>query len=119
MKEIILKMDSPKEAEQIVCLLFRNGFKPIEAKVSYNLRETPSIRLSRVTNFPLLLTGTLNGRKIRVAVTPLVVGCHCDGSYALRNILKAAKFYYEERDLFTIRRFNPDTGRLSLTYTLK
>ena len=119
MKEIILKMDSPKEAEQIVYLLFQNGFKPIEAKLTYSLRETPSIRLSRVTSFPLLLTGTLNGKKTRVAVSPLVIGRYCDGSYALRNILKAAKFHYEERDLFTIRKFNPDTGRLTLTFTQK
>ena len=119
MKEIILKMDSPKESEQIVCLLFRNGFKPIEAKITYSLREVSSVKLSRVTSFPLLLTGTLNGKKTRVAVTPLVVGHYCDGSYALRNILKAAKFYHEERDLFTIRKFNPDTGRLILTFTQK
>ena len=33
MKEIILKMDSPKEAAQIVSVLFKSGFKPTEAKI--------------------------------------------------------------------------------------
>lgn len=119
MKEIILKMDSPKEAAQIVSVLFQNGFKPTEAKINYSLRESSSIRLSRVTSFPLILTGTLNGHETRVAITPLVAGSHCEGSYALRKILKEANFYFEERDLFTIRRFNPDTGRLTLTFTQK
>lgn len=119
MKEIILKMDSPKEAAQFVLILFQNGFKPTEAKLNYSLRENSSVKLSKVTSFPLILTGTLNGHQTRVAVTPLAVGSSCEGSYALRKILKAANFYVEERDLFTIRRFNPKTGRLSLTFTQK
>ena len=119
MKEIILKMDSPKEAAQMVSVLFRNGFKPTEAKINYSLKENSSIKLSRITSFPLILSGTLNGHKTRVAVTPLAVGSHCEGAYALRKILKAANFYFEERDLFTIRKFNPETGRLSLTITQK
>ena len=119
MKEIILKMDTPREAEQMVSMLIQNGFKPIEAKINYSLRENSSVKLSRVTSFPLILTGTLNGNITRVAVTPLSIGSCCDGSYALRKILKVAKFSFEERDLFTIRKFNPDTGRLTLTFTLK
>lgn len=119
MKEIILKMDSPKEAAQLVSVLLQSGFKPTEAKINYSLKESSSVRLNRVTSFPLILTGILNGTQTRVAVTPLSVGSHCEGSYALRKILKAANFYFEERDLFTIRRFNPETGRLSLTITQK
>lgn len=119
MKEIILKMDSPKEAAQIVSVLFKSGFKPTEAKINFSLRETSSVKLNRVTSFPLILTGILNGSETRVSVTPLVAGSHCEGSYALRKILKEANFYFEEKDLFTIRRFNPDTGRLTLTITQK
>lgn len=119
MKEIILKMDSPTEAAQLVSVLLQNGFKPTEAKINYSLKENSSVKLSRVTHFPLILTGNLNGCQTRVAVTPLAVGSHCEGSYALRKILKEANFYFEERDLFTIRRFNPDTSRLTLTITQK
>ena len=119
MKEIILKLDSPKEAAELVSVLLQNGFKPTEAKINYSLKENSSVKLSKVTSFPLILTGSLNGRQTRVAVTPLAVGSYSEGSYALRKILKAANFYFEERDLFTLRRFNPETGRMSLIITQK
>ena len=119
MKEIIFKMNSPTEAEQMVSLLIRNGFKPTEAKINYSLTEVSSVKLSKVTSFPLILIGTLNGCKTRVAVTPLSIGSPCEGSYALRKILKTANFYFEEKDLFTTRCFNSKTGRVALTITLK
>lgn len=112
-------MDTPKEAAQFVSLLFSNGFNATEATINYSLNKTPSVKLSKVKDFPLILTGTLNGHEMRVAVTPLAIGRRCEGSYALRKILKAGNFYIEENDLFTIRRFHPKTGRLSLTITQK
>ena len=115
MNEIVLKVASPAEAVQIVSALLRSGFHPTEAAINYNLNKEPSVKLSKVTDFPLILTGTLNGHDMRVAVSQLTIGRPCEGSYALRKILKTAEFYFEEKDLFTTRRFNPDTNRISLS----
>lgn len=115
MNEIVLKPPTPEQAVNLVSILLKNGFNPTEATIKYSLKEFPSVKLSNVKDFPLILTGTLDGYQMRVSVSQLEVGRHCDGSYALRKILKESGFYFEEMDLFTIRRFNQETGRLNLT----
>lgn len=115
MNEIVLKPPSPAQAAKLVSILLKNGFKPAEATIKYNLKEPPSVKLSTVKDFPLILTGTLDGQQMRVSVSQLEVGRYCEGAYALRQILKEAGFYFEEKDLFTTRHFNQDTGRMNLT----
>ena len=115
MNEIVLKPPTPAEAAKLVSVLLKNGFTPTEATIKYSLREYPSVKLSNVKDFPLILTGTLNGYQMRVSVSQLEIGRHCEGSYSLRKILKEAGFYFEEKDLFTTRRFNLSTGRLNMT----
>lgn len=110
MREIILKMDSPKEAVQFTLVLFENGFKPHKAIINYNIRRKLPVKIKKLSDYPLILEGILNGHEMRVAITPLAIGDFSDGSCALRKILKAANFYIEEKDLFTLRRFNPNTG---------
>ncbi len=118
MKEIILKMDSPQEAAQMVLVLFQNGFKPRKAIISYNIRKPLPVKIKKLADYPLVLEGSLNGHEMRVAVTPLAIGRYCPGSDALRKILKSAHFYIEDRDLFTIRRFNQETGCAHFTLIL-
>ena len=114
MNEIVLKPPSPAQAVKLVSILLKNGFKPTDAIIKYSLRERTSVKLSNVKDFPLILIGTLDGLPMRVSVSQLEVGRYCEGSYALKKILKEAGFYFEEKDLFTIRRFDKDTGRMSL-----
>ncbi|MBQ2835910.1 MAG: hypothetical protein IJE68_03660 [Clostridia bacterium] len=118
MKEIILKMDSPQEAAQMVLVLFQNGFKPRKAIINYNIRKPPTMRIKKLADYPLILEGSLNGHEMRVAVTPLAIGRYCPGSDALRRILKTAHFYIEDMDLFTLRKFNQETGCAHFTLTL-
>ena len=115
MNEIVLKPPSSAQAVKLVSILLKNGFNPTDAIIKYSLKEHTSVKLSNVKDFPLILTGTLDSSPIRVAVSQLEVGRYCEGAYALRKILKEAGFYIEEKDLFTIRCFNKDTGRLKLT----
>lgn len=110
MREIILKMDSPKEAAQYTTLLFQNGFYPRKAIISYSIRKKLPVKIKKLEDYPLILEGTLNGHEMRIAVTPLSIGFSSDGAFALRKILKAGQFYIEDRDLFTLRKFNSDTG---------
>lgn len=117
MKEIILKMDSPVEAAQMVLVLYQNGFKPRKAIISYNIRKPPTMRIKKLADYPLILEGFLNGHEMRVAVSPLAIGRYCDGSDSLRRILKSAHFYIEDSDIFTLRRFNPETGCVKFTLT--
>lgn len=121
MKEIILKMGSPKEAAQVVLLLYQSGFTPHTATISYSIREKLPVKIRKLADYPLVLEGIFNGHELRVAVTPLAVGSSCEGSYALKKILKAANFYIEEPDLFTLRKFNRETGcfRLRLSRAKK
>ena len=114
MNEIVLKPPSPAQAAKLVSILLKNGFNATEATIKYSLKEPPSIKLRNVKDFPLVLTGTLDGCQMRVSVSQLEIGHHCEGSFALRKILKEAGFYFEEKDLFTLRRFDRDTGRLSM-----
>lgn len=116
MKEIIIKMDSPKEAESLVLLLFKNGFKVNTAIVRYNLRTGIPVKFRRLDQYPLTLHGTLNGRETRVLVSPLAAGSRCDGSYSLMKILKAASFYIEPDNIFTICKFNQE-GILDLRFS--
>ena len=115
MNEIVLKPPSPKQATDLVSILIKNGFKPTDATIQFNLRKSPSVKLSNVKDFPLILTGTFDGHPMRVSVSQLEAGRHTAGAYALRKILKEAGFYFEEIDLFTVKRFNPKTGCLYLT----
>ena len=115
MNEIVLKPASPKQAATLVSVLLKNGFNPTEATIQYSLRDYPSVKLSNVKDFPLILKGTLDGSPMRVSVSQVEVGRYSDGSYALKKILKEAGFYFEERDLFTVKRFNINTGRLCMT----
>lgn len=115
MNEIVLKPPSPAQAVKLVSILLKNGFNPTEATIKYSLNKYPSVKLSNVKDFPLTLTGTLDGYRMRVSVSQLEVGRHCDGTYALRKILKEAGFYFEEKDLFTLRRFNHSNGCLNMT----
>lgn len=117
MNEIVLKPATPKQAANLVSILLKNGFKPTQAIVQYSLRECPSVKLSNVKDFPLILIGTLDGHTMRVSVSQIEVGRYCEGSYALRKILKEIGFHFEEMDLFTTRRFNINTGRLSMTFS--
>lgn len=117
MKEIILKMQSPKEAETLVLLLFKNGFQTKSATISYNIRKGLPGKFRRLDQYPLTLHGILNGQQTRILVTPLTAGHRCDASYALMRILKAANFYVEPDDIFTVKRFDPTTGYLNLTYS--
>lgn len=114
MNEIVLKPENPKQAVSLVSILFKNGFKPTEATIQYSLRQSPSVKLSNVKDFPLILSGTMDGYPMRVSVSQLVAGRYCEGSYALKKILKEAGFYFEERDIFTVKHFNIDTGRLCM-----
>ena len=118
MKEIILKMDSPKEAADMVLLLFQNGFKPRKAIINYSIRKPPTMRIKKLADYPLILEGSLNGHEMRVAVTPLAIGYCCEGSIALRKIFKSAHFYIEDVELFTLRRFNQETGCANFTLIL-
>ena len=118
MKEIILKMDSPEEAAQMVLVLFKNGFKTRKATIHYNIRKPPTLRIKKLADYPLILEGLLNDHEIRVAVSPLAVGYSCAGAYALYKILKAAHFHIEDKDLLTLRKFNQDTGCVHFTLTL-
>lgn len=119
MKEIILKMDSPKEAVDMISLLCKNGFKPYKATLSYNIREKLPVKIKKLADYPLILEGIFNGHEMRVAVTPLAIGSFCDGSYALRRILKMTDFYMDDLEIFTLKRFNPNTGYLHLTLLQK
>ena len=118
MKEIILKMDSPQEAAEMVLVLFQNGFKPRKAIISYNIRKPLPVKIKKLADYPLLLEGFFNGHEMRVAVTPLTIGSSCNGTYALRKILKTAHFYIEDIELFTLRRFNQETGCANFTLIL-
>ena len=115
MNEIVLKAANPSEAIQLVSVLLQNGFKPLVATIHCSISKEPSVKLSKVRDFPLILTGTLNGHEMRVAVSQLAVGRPCDGSYALRRILKISHFYFEEKDLFTTRHLNPKTGCINFS----
>jgi len=117
MNEIVLKAPSPKQAANLVSILLRNGFKVTEATIQFSLKENPSVKLSNVKDFPLVLKGTLDGYPMRVSVSQIEIGRHSDGSNALRKILKEIGFYFEERDLFTTKCFNLNTGRISLTFS--
>jgi len=119
MKDIILKMESPQEAAQKVLLLFRNGFKADQAIINYNNRQPLPVKIKKLSDYPLILNGTLNGHGIRVSVTPLSIGHYCAGSYALKKILKTGHFYIEDLDLFTLRKFNPDTSCINIMLTLR
>ena len=118
MKEIILKMDSPKEATEMVLLLLENGFKPRKAIINYNIRKPLPVKIRKLADYPLVLEGFLNGHEMRVAVTPLAIGFYCEGSISLRKILKAAHFYIEDIEFFSLRSFNQDTGCAHFTLTL-
>ena len=115
MNEIVLKPGSPKQAANLVSALLKSGFNPTTATIQYSLRENTSVKLSNVKDFPLILTGTMDGYRMRISVSQLEAGRHSDGAYALRRILKEAGFYFEERDLFTTKRFNINSGRLLMT----
>jgi len=117
MNEIVLKPATPKQAANLVSLLLKNGFNATDAIVQYSLREHPSVKLSNVKDFPLILTGTMDGHTLRVSVSQIEVGRYCEGSYALKKILKEIGFHFEERDLFSARRFNINTGRFSMTFS--
>lgn len=109
MREIILKMDSPTEAAQFASVLFQNGFKAQKAIINYNIRRN-SVKIKKLSDYPLILEGMLNGHEMRVAIAPLAIGNFSEGSCALRKILKTANFYVVEKDLFTLSRFNTQTG---------
>ena len=117
MKEIIIKMESPKEAEDLVLLLFKNGYKIRSAHVRYNLRKGVPVKFRRLDQYPLTLSGTYNGTETRLLVSPLAAGIRASGSYSLLKILKAANFCVEPDDILTVRRFNPSTGVLDLTFS--
>lgn len=119
MKEIIFKMENPKEAVEMVSLLCQNGFKAKKATISYDIHKKVPVKIRKLADYPLILEGCLNGHSMRVAVTPLAIGSFCDGSYALKRILKMTNFYMEDIEIFTAKRFNPTTGRLYLTLNLK
>jgi len=114
MKEIILKMDSPKEAAQVVLLLYQNGFNPHTATINYSIREKLPVKIRKIADYPLVLEGIFNKHELRVAITPLAIGSSCEGTYALRKILKAANFYIEDSTLYTLKNFDINTGRLNL-----
>ena len=116
MKEIILKMDSAQEAVQFTLLLFENGFNPSKATISYDSRRPLPVKIRKLEDYPLVLEGQLNGHPLRVAVTPLEIGCFSNAAYGLRKILKTAQFYIDDRDIFSKHRFHPD-GYISLTLT--
>jgi len=117
MKEIIIKMDTPKEAENLVLLLFKNGYKPKSAHVRYNLRKGVPVRFRRLDQYPLTLHGTYNGTETRLLVSPMAAGISAAGSYSLIKILKAADFYVEPDDILTVRRFNSTTGVFDLNFS--
>lgn len=119
MKEIILKMDSPKEAVEMVSLLCQNGFKPHKATISYNIRKKLPVKIKKLADYPLILEGILNGHEMRVAVTPLAIGSFCDGAYAMRRILKLTNFYMDDIEIFSLKRFNTNTGYLHLSLLQK
>jgi len=117
MKEIIIKMETPKEAEDLVLLLFKNGYKVKSAEVRYNLRKGTPIKFRRLDQYPLTIHGLYNDTETRLLVSPLAAGIRAAGSYSLIKILKAAQFYVEPDDILTVRRFNPTTGILDLTFS--
>lgn len=117
MREIILKMDSPLEAVQYTTLLFQNGFHPRKAIISYSIRKKVPVKIKKLEDYPLILEGVLNGHDMRVAVTPLSIGHWGDGATALRKILKTANFYIDDKDIFTLKRFNQEAGCAYFTLT--
>ena len=117
MKEIIIKMDTPKEAESLVLLLLKNGFYVNTAVINYNIRTGVPTKFRRLDQYPLTLYGTLNGRQTRVLVSPLGAGHRCEASYSLMKILKAVPFNVDPKDIYTLRKFNPETSTLCLRYS--
>ena len=119
MKEIILKMSSPKEALQFASIILQNGFKAYKATISYDSTRKLPVKIRKLSDYPLILEGFLNKQKTRIAITPLSVGNFSDGSYALRQILRVANFNVEDKDLFTMKNFNRQTGYLHMTILQK
>lgn len=116
--EIILRTSTPLEAEGIVKALLEGGFKTRQADIYYCPR-TGKPRIEKDDAYPLILHGFMHGFPLKVKVYELSAGFASAGSSAMVNILTAAGFKFNEKDIIYSKKVDKKTGCVDLTYTRK